>query len=903
MIPAPALLFPPAADLLDEAARRLVAQRRDELPDLSPLWLLLPAAPAAAHLRRRLAHHAGGGVLGPQIRTLAGFADAHADGEAAVDPLECRLLLAESLKRHRSLFSGHDPARVADALFALFEELTLQDVDPGAEESAFAERLRRGYGGAPAAWLSREAQIVHRLWRAFAQDSGGRSPAALFLARLRAAFAAASPQAPVHLLGFDELPRAAARIVRDALAAGKAALWLQGRLEGHDGAALARLCALLGVQPQRADAAPDARSTLLDRAFGDGGAADADVPLRIVEAAGPEHEARCVDLAVRQALLAGARDVAVLTPDRRLARRLRALLERARVPLQDHAGWALSTSSAAAALNSWLDCLESGFQFRPLLDLLKSAFVPADAAALAHLEREVIYRRGVEGGLDRLAAAARHPAVHALLHRVQAAVPELPGPGTAWAGRRWLEVVARSLRTLGLSDALAQDDAGAQLTRVLSQLESAFARVPLALTWDELRALLDRAIEAETFAPEARSPVRLLTLAQAHNLRCDALVLAGATRAQLPGGAPADPFFNESVRAELGLPGWSDRRALALSRLRNVLEAAGSAVVTYAGESDEEPAQLSPWIEAVESCAARPLRDRAIARLAATAGAEVSDAAGPAQPMPRPAPPVPPELLPAELSATAHQALVDCPYRFFAHSVLRLRGERAPDEDADRSIYGERVHEILRAFSEPVEGRPAPFGEPVTAHSRERAAAKLDELALSVLGPDLDRRALALTWLSEFRAAVPALLDWLEGRGAGEVRGEVELAQDFGGLRLVGRADRLETRADGAQVVVDYKTGRVPDEGEVQAGEAVQLLHYALLAPQTVRVEYLPVGPRGKALALEADLPALREAARARLATLIESLRDGARLPAQGDEAACKYCDYAGLCRREDWHE
>src|SRR5204863_1320866 len=137
----------------------------------------------------------------------------------------------------------------------------------------------------------------------------------------------------------------------------------------------------------------------------------------IVEAGGAEHEARCVDLAVRQALLAGTQDVVVLTQDRRLARRLRALLERAGVPLQDHAGWALSTSRAAAALDAWLECLEGRFRYRPLLDLLKSGFAKVDPEALDRLERRVICGQGIDGGLSALIAAAQSPALETLLKK------------------------------------------------------------------------------------------------------------------------------------------------------------------------------------------------------------------------------------------------------------------------------------------------------------------------------------------------------------------------------------------------------------------------------------------------------------------------------------------------------
>ncbi|MGH8705311.1 MAG: hypothetical protein ACREUO_07835, partial [Burkholderiales bacterium] len=156
-------------------------------------------------MRRRLAHHAGRGLLGPRILTLAAFAAEHVPAEPALPALECRLLLTEGLRKRRDLFAGQDNARAAEALFELFEELTAERFDPGADEGAFRERLVQAYGGAPLAWLSREARIVHTLWLAFREACGDRSPAAVHLAGLRERLAAHTPDNPVHLVGLDAL--------------------------------------------------------------------------------------------------------------------------------------------------------------------------------------------------------------------------------------------------------------------------------------------------------------------------------------------------------------------------------------------------------------------------------------------------------------------------------------------------------------------------------------------------------------------------------------------------------------------------------------------------------------------------------------------------------------------------
>lgn len=908
----PAFLVAPGDDLADRIARRLLERHGAARPDWSGLTLLVPATAAIAPLRRALLGRAGP-LLGPDIRTPAGFAESRGGGEPPLGALECRLLLTAALRRHRGLLPEADRGRAAAALFELFEELTASAVDPGADEAAFAARLQQAYGARENPWLSREAQVVQRLWQAFTQDTGARSPAATYRRRLDAALGSLTDGEALYFCGLDDVDAGEAAAIAAALRSGRAELWLQGRLEGHDGASLRALCAAIGIAPQPVASTTDARGALLDIAYAsdDVGAVDGrdrghgPLPqgLALVEAAGPEHEARCVELAVRQALLDGAGQVAVIAGDRRLARRLRALLERAGLALEDRAGWALSTSSAAATLDAWLQCLETGFQFRPLLELLKSGFMEPPAAALEELERGLIYGRpAIEGGLPEFIASARSKALQDLLRGLQRAATSLPR-GTAPA-TRWMELLLGSLRALPAWEALLADPAGARLAGVLGELDAACRGVSLALDWPQFRELLDRAIEGETFVPEARGgPVRLVTLAQAQFERPDLLVLAGATRDQLPGSGGATPFFNASVRRELGLPDWTARRALALSRLRRALQCAPRVLVTWAPASLDEPAQPSPWLEAVEACCAADLRDHALPRLAASAAAEVSRPEGTAPARRRPAPPAPAALLPATLSSGAHQALVDCPYQFFARAMLGLRSEHAPDEDPDRSDYGNRVHEILQAFTRPVEGLPPPFEGAVSADNREQAHERLRAIAAAVFARDLQRRALARLWSAEFESALPRLLDWLAARPPLRgVEAEVELSREFAGVQLSGRADRLEAQADGRRALVDYKTGRLPRQQDVDAGEAVQLLHYALLEPAINAVEYLALREGERGFGRDRELARLRASAGARLDRALRELRGGAALPAHGHEEACKYCDYRGLCRLEDWH-
>ncbi len=897
-------LLPASADLLDHAAARLLAKHRADLPDISRVTVLIPDWGAAPRLRRALAQIAQRGLLGPVISMLPQFVQSRAPQVAALPALDCRLRLTAALSRYRNLFSGADPHGTADSLFALFEEMIAHGLTPGDDEALFAGRLQKAYGAPSSAFLSREAKIVQLLFNAYRSDTGNASPAAAYRRQLHDAFTTLAPDESLYLLGFDTFSAAEAAAIKPLLESGRAELILHGRRDGYDGAAIESLCRLLSLDPSADIGEATPLSSLADIAFSkETGPVTrlAEAPaLFMVEAGNPEHEARCVDLAIRRALLEDAScDIAVVTDDRRLARRLRALLERAGVSLHDPVGWALSTSRAAAFLNAWLDCLASGFHFRPLLTLLKSPFVDSAAEALRFLEQDLIYRRHCERGLELFISCvpAEH-GLHHLLMRLHQAAQTCPSWNEPVNGDQRCLMLLQSLRTLGADKFLQSDEAGARLLVLLEAVARALRAHPQKLDGDQLRGLLDRVLERETFVPErGRGPVRLLTLEQSANLRCDRVILAGATRDQWPGTAPADPVFNASVRRELGLPDWQGRYDLTLARLRRVLHAAPQVWVTYAPEKNGEAAVLCPWLEALENVARQAgesIRDTRLAQQALDPACEIVEAG---TPLParsrRPAPATAPDLIPDTLSASAHQSLVDCPYQFFGRALLQLRTEQAPDEDPDRSDYGERVHRILRRFAE------------TSGPQEDRAvmSTRLQQIAADVFGPDLRTRALAQFWVAEFNAGLATLLDWLEQRSPARVHAEVELTCALGERQLLGRLDRLEEHGNGTLTVVDYKTGHVASKKEVESAEDVQLLHYAALDARIARAEYLALKRGKKSVSLEEGLVELRQQALERLQAGMRRMQAGAALPAHGDEDTCEHCDYRGVCRKGDWPE
>jgi ATP-dependent helicase/nuclease subunit B len=123
----------------------------------------------------------------------------------------------------------------------------------------------------------------------------------------------------------------------------------------------------------------------------------------------------------------------------------------------------------------------------------------------------------------------------------------------------------------------------------------------------------------------------------------------------------------------------------------------------------------------------------------------------------------------------------------------------------------------------------------------------------------------------------------------------------LGEVELFGDADRIDAKGS-ALNVIDYKTGAASGLKRKlkDPSEAVQLPFYAWLADATAAylpISEIPIEP--VTLDGETDV----EAISLRLPKLLEAIVQGAPLPAQGVEAACRYCEARGLCRKGTWNE
>jgi ATP-dependent helicase/nuclease subunit B len=962
-------LIPFADDPLARLASQLLQDCRGQLPRLDKVVVLLPEMEAAARLRRLLLQQAEAigfnALLGPQITTLHGWLNEQgsAPGHRVVNDYQRVLILVEALREHRGLFGEGNLWALADSLLQLFDELTLNQVELPADLPHFTTRIAAGYclGESHPAALDREARLVHTLWHAWHQQLHARQlvdQSTRYLLQLSQSLQQPVSH-PLYLAGFSPRYNAERGWLQGMLQTGQLTLILHG--EGgsepqqcyHPRTPLFSLFhALQQPLPQKQESGlinrlfdsvyhPDEQSAPLRERAQDFAAIHPRSPLadniKLFHADGDEQEARAVELQVRRWLLAGHQQIGIISENRRLARRVRALLERAGIALHDASGWALSTTSAAATLEHWLQCIEEDFSHRAMLDLLKSPFIFATEAHetilndVYRLEQDIVLHENIGNGLARYLRQTRFrqhrlPAdlaaglngVITLLERLRSAVhPLLPLLQGEHPTSRYLDTLLGSLTPLGLTEGLVADAAGMHLLDTLQQMQRAVQGEEQPISWLEFRGWLGRTLEQSHF--RLASPghaVTLMGLGQSQLQRFDALIIAGMEREYLPGSPATSPFFNDAVRRELALPSGEEQLAERFFHFRRLLESSPQLLLTLRHQQDGEDILPSPWLASLRSfhllAYGDALEDGELAQLLNSPDSQVVNRLAPLpEPGAPPAPALPHALLPQRYSASAYQQLMNCPYQFYAARGLRLAPSEAIREALEKSDYGERVHRILQAFHGEVAELPGPFARKLDAQSRHSAQTLLEEISRTVFAVDLEDNFLHRGWLQRWLEKIPDYLDWQIAR---EESGRVDTVEadlrteGFAeNLELQGRLDRID-RQDIGMAVVDYKTGGIASEEEVLTGEAIQLPFYALLARHhklaVTQVEYLALDDKklGSKVVLRDDLlEQLSGDIGERLKDLQRQMAGAQGLPAWGDEKVCSYCSMEGLCRRSAW--
>ncbi len=888
-------LCPPGEDLLAHAAG--LAFEAVPAADLAGLTVVVPSQAVAPGLRLAIAaagaKHGFATVVPPRIATLESLIDEATLAQPVV-PRARRLADLHRLLAARGWFAGAPQWDSCRAILTLADELSATLPEPP-DEKGFLRLIEAHYRGRGARVAEPEARLVYEVWRAYARPARGASLDPGLARRMMISAAVRALPGPV--------------------------LWVAGRtgatLDVESTAFLAMLSGVPVTITGYARLLPALEMawplSIVDPPLVRAATAtEADLALfrcvKVMRAPSLEAEAVAAVQQVRTWLAAGKRAIALVAADRVVARRVRALLERAGVLLADEAGWKLSTTSAATCAMRWVDAVSGNFHQRDLQDWLRSPFVFSDidrtqlARARASIEA-AIRDNNVQGGLGPVRHALERatdpdPLAIELVERIEMAAR--PWTRRAVALDEWFDLLQETLAALGAVDALAADAAGVLLLDLVRNLREQLgggAAQALA-SWRDFFA---SELESASFRDSAiDSPVVMTSLKRAGLRRFEATLLLGAGEAHLGAERDPGPLFAARLRSQLGLTTLDQQAAELRDGLGMLIGHAGEFCATWQAGSAGEPQPLSPWF----------VRLDVLARSAGHAGL-IQPAPLPPVDVPEalrrrvvmPAPPAS-KLRPAAMSVSAYASLIACPYQFFARHMLALNEADEVREEFEKSDYGRWVHDLLNRLH-------ARF--PVfSGVAHDVLQTEFHRLADAVFAPAIEFNFLSLGWKRRWVALADAYIAWQIDRErngwhwqAGEINAELPLTPASGReFRLRGRLDRIDTGRGGELEILDYKTQDLSalKRKVAEPGEDVQLAAYCLLHPAGGTAQAAFVAVDGRAIGSVAANPAhLPQDERRRLLALVDGIDAGAGLPANAPDGVCGWCEMRGLCRRDHW--
>ena len=584
-----------AAIFFDRIAQRILNTHEAASPDLSSIVVILPnyhvALPLAQALMRMAQQPA---LLLPKMVTLNEWAQTIPTDSAVLADSQRSALLYQHLRENK-WFDQCDLWSMTEELLALFDELTYSLSDLPKDAETFADAVQQAYQARQNSSLQLEARLVFELWRAMqsGQELDNARAYQMQLAKL-----ASEASHPLFVLITSDSNALEQRFYEEYSSHTDVKVCDLRKMLAEN-ISFVSTALTPSLSPELKEVSLLEKSSCLNSrnipALGN--------KLRFFAATSLEQEARAAAMQVRLWLQQGKQDIAIVAQDRVVARRMRALLERAEILVADETGWTFATMSVSTVLDRWLTALQSDFYHHDLLDLLKSPFIFADVTpaerkgAVFNLE-QLLRKQSVVAGLEKFIELAEHEVfLHQLLTRLRQAAALLE-QGKRKSLADWLIALHQSLCVLGIDKGLQKDDAGMQLLNALALWQKELAKDKGRYRFNEWQRWLAQKLDMQTYRDSSiESALRFTHLAATRWRVFDAVLLLGCDAEHLPGVIDGGQWFNDAVRGSLNLPTRSAHAARQQDDLLALLTLNDCVLVTWQKDRNGEAGILSPYLE------------------------------------------------------------------------------------------------------------------------------------------------------------------------------------------------------------------------------------------------------------------------------------------------------------------
>jgi len=543
----------------------------------------------------------------------------------------------------------------------------------------------------------------------------------------------------------------------------------------------------------------------------------------------PQQEAQVIALRMREVLETPKRTAMLVTPDRALAERVRWMLTRWQIEVNDSAGTSLATEPVGAFMASLLAASNPDAGAVDYLTLLKhpltaSGFDPGECRGLVRHMEMTLWR------------TSRPEASKFFEHFRYQLQPLASVWKEAQPLKHWLKTHIHVAETFAATQSDAGWErlwcgaAGEEAATWLNDWQEAVEGFP-PLTGAEYEALFLRLMRNITVRPAYGQQPRLSILGplEARLIQADLVILGGLNEGVWPPQAVLDPWMSRPMKRDFKLPLPERRTGLAAHDFVQ-LASASEVMLTRAKRSGNAPTvpsrfllQLNAVLEAVGYT--QNEKDCLRSEIPWVEWADHLDQPlGDPRPCSKPQPRPPASQRPQRMSVTDIGTWRRNPYAIYAKYILKLRKLEDLDADIDAADRGIIIHAALEAFIKKYPSLLPPEARTVLLH----------------MGGELfetykDYPEVKAFWWPRFERIADWFIDAQEARQALGIKPqsvEVSGSVQWGHFTLEGRADRLDLLPNNHLEIIDYKTGSVPTQNSIVAGYEPQLPLLAYIAQQ-----------------------------------------------------------------------
>ena len=660
--------------------------------------------------------------------------------------------------------------------------------------------------------------------------------------------------------------------------------------------------------------------------------------LHLIECSDEAEEAGVVALILRKQLEVEGKTGALVTSDRRLARRVAMQLNRWKINIDDSAGVPLADTYPAIFMRLVAEMVAEKFGPVALLGLGKHPLAAAGFTVAG-------FRSGIRL-MDRTILRGPKPApgiegIRSLLEANKSKSLDAPSKSLLANILDEFDIRCRPLIVLGdgkvpfsalveahikVAEALAQTEdkvgaervwageSGESLAQFFSDLRlsaSVFSDLSLNHYPAVLNILMRRTIVRPRYGMHPR--LHVWGPLEARLQKADCIVVAGLNEGNWPLEVKPDPWLSRPMRRSFGLPVAEQRIGLSAHDFTQLL-AAPEVFLTRSRKVDGTPTVPTRWLSRLNSVLRAAGNDSGlIAPDYWTRWQAMLDRPKFIKPVSPPAPRPPISARPKKLSVTQIETLMRDPYGIYARHIINLKKLEPLEADPGASQNGIIIHGVLDRYVSRFSDGPPPGDLQVLLKIGEEVFGECP-MRPSVHAFWWPRFCRIAEWFVEYeRARVNEVL-----KSFTEMQGSIKLETKNGPFQLTARADRIDQLTDGRLEIIDYKTGSTPTKKQVQNGLSPQLSLEALIASKggfeglngqdivgVGAFYYCKLGggdPAGTVISFD-NLETLTEEALVGVQTLVEKFSD----PATAYEAIPvpsrkpQYNDYEHLERILEW--